>query len=198
VPSIIFYWPTTCPSTLGTSSSKFYQVWLIILSLRLGSVWRLVLKDNFHVNLQSTVNSREKFTAKSRLRQPKNWKAHNVRLRRRRRRSVPSPSNHLTKNSFDDRFDADPFTYEDEELEPPPVDREDEDESQLNAQNGIPNTSQQTHITSGDVRAANKPGSKAIPPEQRMTTPYMTKYEKARILGTRALQIRFWWNVKVC
>ena len=29
----------------------------------------------------------------------------------------------------------------------------------------------------------------AIPKEARMTTPYMTKYEKARLLGTRALQI---------
>ena len=31
--------------------------------------------------------------------------------------------------------------------------------------------------------------SKAIPKENHSTTPYMTKYEKARILGTRALQI---------
>ena len=31
--------------------------------------------------------------------------------------------------------------------------------------------------------------SKAIPKDQRLTTPYLTKYEKARILGTRALQI---------
>jgi DNA-directed RNA polymerases I, II, and III subunit RPABC2 len=30
---------------------------------------------------------------------------------------------------------------------------------------------------------------KEIPKEARLTTPYMTKYEKARILGTRALQI---------
>ncbi|KAG4302502.1 hypothetical protein PCK1_001229 [Pneumocystis canis] len=30
---------------------------------------------------------------------------------------------------------------------------------------------------------------KAVAPEHRMTTPYMTKYEKARILGTRSLQI---------
>lgn len=29
----------------------------------------------------------------------------------------------------------------------------------------------------------------AIPKEARTTTPYMTKYERARILGTRALQI---------
>jgi DNA-directed RNA polymerase I, II, and III subunit RPABC2 len=31
---------------------------------------------------------------------------------------------------------------------------------------------------------------KKIPDDQRTTTPYMTKYERARILGTRALQIR--------
>lgn len=29
----------------------------------------------------------------------------------------------------------------------------------------------------------------AVPKEKRTTTPYMTKYERARILGTRALQI---------
>lgn len=29
------------------------------------------------------------------------------------------------------------------------------------------------------------------PNAERITTPYMTKYEKARILGTRALQIRY-------
>lgn len=29
----------------------------------------------------------------------------------------------------------------------------------------------------------------AIPKDERSTTPYMTKYERARILGTRALQI---------
>lgn len=32
---------------------------------------------------------------------------------------------------------------------------------------------------------------KKVPNEQRATTPYMTKYERARVLGTRALQIRF-------
>lgn len=30
---------------------------------------------------------------------------------------------------------------------------------------------------------------RAIPRDQRITTPFMTKYERARILGTRALQI---------
>ena len=33
-------------------------------------------------------------------------------------------------------------------------------------------------------------GNNAIPIEQRLTTRYMTKYEKARLLGTRALQLR--------
>ena len=29
-----------------------------------------------------------------------------------------------------------------------------------------------------------------IPINQRVTTPYLTKYERARILGTRAIQLR--------
>ncbi|KAH6687291.1 DNA-directed RNA polymerases I [Plectosphaerella plurivora] len=52
-------------------------------------------------------------------------------------------------------------------------------------------------VTSGDPSAAANAGKgsekshrdKKIPDDQRTTTPYMTKYEKARILGTRALQI---------
>lgn len=32
---------------------------------------------------------------------------------------------------------------------------------------------------------------KKIPKDKRSTTPYMTKYERARVLGTRALQIRW-------
>ena len=31
---------------------------------------------------------------------------------------------------------------------------------------------------------------KKIPKEKRNTTPYMTKYERARVLGVRSLQIR--------
>ena len=31
---------------------------------------------------------------------------------------------------------------------------------------------------------------KTIPISKRVTTPYLTKYERARILGTRALQLR--------
>lgn len=31
---------------------------------------------------------------------------------------------------------------------------------------------------------------KKVPNDERTTTPYLTKYERARVLGTRALQIR--------
>ena len=40
-------------------------------------------------------------------------------------------------------------------------------------------------------KSAAAPKDKKIPNDQRTTTPYMTKYERARILGTRALQIRY-------
>lgn len=54
-------------------------------------------------------------------------------------------------------------------------------------------------VASGDPNAAANHGKgndkshrdKKIPNDQRTTTPFMTKYEKARILGTRALQIRW-------
>lgn len=53
-------------------------------------------------------------------------------------------------------------------------------------------------VVSGDpsaaanaLRGADKSmKDKKIPESERTTTPYMTKYERARILGTRALQIR--------
>lgn len=36
---------------------------------------------------------------------------------------------------------------------------------------------------------------KKIPEGKRSTTPYMTKYERARVLGTRALQIRYVFSI---
>lgn len=43
----------------------------------------------------------------------------------------------------------------------------------------------------GDIVESGQPGmhTPAEANKDRITTPYMTKYEKARILGTRALQI---------
>jgi DNA-directed RNA polymerases I, II, and III subunit RPABC2 len=112
---------------------------------------------------------------------------------------------HLTGPRFDDRYDAEPYTYDEEELEPPPIEeREDlDDKAQLNhpgdsgASNvdGVNGVINQV-IPSGDVGAAKTPGANAIPPDQRTTTPYMTKYERARILGTRALQIRYFRKLR--
>ena len=43
-----------------------------------------------------------------------------------------------------------------------------------------------------DVVAPGAPGPKAAQPAKaRITTRYLTKYERARLLGTRALQIRY-------
>lgn len=44
----------------------------------------------------------------------------------------------------------------------------------------------------GIVESGERPDGADVPEranEERVTTPYMTKYERARILGTRALQI---------
>lgn len=56
-------------------------------------------------------------------------------------------------------------------------------------------------VTSGDISAQERAAKslntvkgvkdKKIATENRTTTPYMTKYERARVLGTRALQIRY-------
>lgn len=52
-------------------------------------------------------------------------------------------------------------------------------------------------IVSGDPNAGQsakvmeQSREKKVPNDQRTTTPYLTKYERARVLGTRALQIRW-------
>ncbi|KAI9786075.1 MAG: DNA-directed RNA polymerases I II and III subunit RPABC2 [Peltula sp. TS41687] len=66
----------------------------------------------------------------------------------------------------------------------------------VNGVNGVNGT---TLVLSGDITGHKKGGpgtgggagnkDKRIPHDKRTTTPYMTKYERARILGTRALQI---------
>lgn len=60
-----------------------------------------------------------------------------------------------------------------------------------------PNVNGDQIVVSGDPNAGysgkvmEQAREKKVPNEQRATTPYMTKYERARVLGTRALQIRF-------
>lgn len=83
--------------------------------------------------------------------------------------------------------------YEDEEIE------EYYDDEIVEDEEGRKDDEQEDNVVvSGDPSAAAnalKGGDKSIkdkrvPDSERTTTPYMTKYERARILGTRALQIR--------
>ena len=63
-------------------------------------------------------------------------------------------------------------------------------------------------VESGDAEAARAARAlntvkgirdRRIPNDKRTTTPYMTKYERARVLGTRALQIRYiFWFTMAC
>ena len=99
----------------------------------------------------------------------------------------------LVTNRLADYFYSDEAFYDDEEPEDvydPEVPEEDNDNP---AQNG----DEDNVVVSGDPAAAasalkNSDKSvrdKKVPENERTTTPYMTKYERARILGTRALQI---------
>ena len=88
----------------------------------------------------------------------------------------------------------------DEDIEP---DAEDfaENEGQDGEAGGTedPDQHMQNVVTTGDPSGAAGRAStnvkglkeKRVPNEKRTTTPYMTKYERARVLGTRALQIRY-------
>lgn len=76
----------------------------------------------------------------------------------------------------------DEATFDDE----PILEEEDPDAERPNGDAEVVNS------TGTDVAAnarAVRGAGKAVPEKDRQTTPYMTKYEKARILGTRALQI---------
>ncbi|CAA9965264.1 DNA-directed RNA polymerase I [Pyrenophora teres f. maculata] len=87
----------------------------------------------------------------------------------------------------------------DEEAEPDLMDDEDDQPGGgEDPDNADPNDD--NVVVSGDANAAaaakeatkntvTSEKDKRVPNEKRTTTPYMTKYEKARVLGTRALQI---------
>ena len=88
-------------------------------------------------------------------------------------------------------FDEDE-PLDDDELEPEVPEGDDDDEANRRGVEDEDNV-----VISGDPSAQANRGKgndqshkdKKIPNEERTTTPYMTKYERARILGTRALQI---------
>ncbi|ORY34661.1 DNA-directed RNA polymerases I, II, and III polypeptide [Naematelia encephala] len=85
---------------------------------------------------------------------------------------------------FDGEYDPDEINYED-------MDRPEgaDEEEALNDQT---NGDETMIIESGQPADADlqpRTGKAAKPNAVRVTTPYMTKYERARVLGTRALQI---------
>ncbi|KAL2271753.1 hypothetical protein VTJ83DRAFT_1124 [Remersonia thermophila] len=89
-------------------------------------------------------------------------------------------------------YEDDPDEYYEPEPEPA-----DEDEAARAQDQDGENHDADHVVASGDPNAAANHGrgnekshkDKKIPNDQRTTTPFMTKYERARILGTRALQI---------
>lgn len=104
---------------------------------------------------------------------------------------------------FSPAYDDEP-EYDPEEPEPEPYDPEVEtnglDDLEVSKNpDQLLTTGDRGVVVSGDASAAANAGRgkqdkgpkiKKIPNDKRTTTPYMTKYERARILGTRALQIR--------
>ena len=65
-----------------------------------------------------------------------------------------------------------------------------QDPNQLNAAEGYTGGDQE--MTDGPAATApSQPQGERQPNKVRITTRYLTKYERARILGTRALQIRY-------
>ncbi|KAI9839119.1 MAG: hypothetical protein M1819_003112 [Sarea resinae] len=108
--------------------------------------------------------------------------------------------------SYEPYYDEGPAFDEDEPVEPQDpddpearggdingdVERDAQIDDELNGQRG---PDEDRVVVGGDPSAAAKKNGleglneKKIPDDKRTTTPYMTKYERARLLGTRALQI---------
>lgn len=63
------------------------------------------------------------------------------------------------------------------------------DGTQVDAEGRLIITSGLDDNGAGPLQVGRRAKPRAIPKEERITTPFMTKYERARILGTRALQI---------
>ena len=83
----------------------------------------------------------------------------------------------LSLRDFDDDIDADD-----------PLDNEGEEAGE-EGEEGDAEGLENDVVAVGDEPEEGVVGT-AVAIEDRITTPYMTKYERARILGTRALQIR--------
>ncbi|KAF9919877.1 DNA-directed RNA polymerases I II and III subunit RPABC2 [Linnemannia zychae] len=66
---------------------------------------------------------------------------------------------------------------------------EDEMEPELNDEEQEEGDGYSNKVDFNKPSSSNLPAPKAVAKEDRTTTPYMTKYERARILGARALQL---------
>ena len=98
----------------------------------------------------------------------------------------------MLPNSYGQDEPDDTF-YEPEEIAEDFAPDGEVDEEAIEAQAAAENDEDKV-VVSGDPNQVQKPSSdadKKIPDEKRTTTPYLTKYERARVLGTRALQIRY-------
>jgi DNA-directed RNA polymerase I, II, and III subunit RPABC2 len=101
-------------------------------------------------------------------------------------------------HSFSPAYDNDEPDYDPEEPAEPDVETAQVDDIEIGEnpdQLLTTGDSSRGVVSSGEPTAAGNrgkggPKDKRIPNDKRTTTPYMTKYERARILGTRALQIR--------
>lgn len=73
------------------------------------------------------------------------------------------------------------------------------DGAQVNGINGVEHDQE---MANGEEQPAQATGAGVAgerqPNKERITTPYLTKYERARILGTRALQIRCFFFLHIC
>lgn len=88
--------------------------------------------------------------------------------------------------NFED-FDA-PDHFSDDEFAEPAAPQNGGEDTEMKAEDG--RTIINGGFSEGDAQMRVKTARElAISKEARTTTPYMTKYERARVLGTRALQI---------
>lgn len=105
----------------------------------------------------------------------------------------PPPSQTLLEQVSNAGCSDEPM-YEDEEVNDfyDPEVAEEEDATRVEGDEDNVVVSGDPSAAANALRGADKSvKDKKIPESDRTTTPYMTKYERARILGTRALQLRF-------
>ena len=78
-----------------------------------------------------------------------------------------------------------------------PDEQGEEGTGEVTQPNGVNGADHDQEMGNGEEQSQHQQSSSAVglhgerqPNKVRVTTPYLTKYERARILGTRALQIR--------